>query len=128
MPTAIRWGAPVTPQQRIRQFISHIDFAPTFLEAAGISIPDTVTGQSLLHLIIPGLERHTYCRPNGATYPIRAIRTHRYLYLRNFKPDRWPTGGPDFLSSNKAPHGDIDDGPFKDYLLSDQTKALFPIP
>ena len=74
-----------------------------------------------------GLERHTNCRPDGATYPVRAIRTHDYLYIRNFKPDRWPTGGPEFISSNKAPHGDIDDGPFKDYMLLPQTRIDFPL-
>ena len=25
-------------------------------------------------------------------YPMRAIRTHDFLYVRNFAPDRWPTG------------------------------------
>ena len=143
MPTAIRWGAKVPADQRIQHFISHIDLAPTFLEAAGIPIPHTVTGKSFLKLIttpsfdgtfgkrdhvITALERHTYCRPNGATYPIRAIRTHDFLYLRNFKPDRWPTGGPTFISSNKAPHGDIDDGPFKDYVFRPEVREQFPIP
>jgi uncharacterized sulfatase len=78
--------------------------------------------------IVTGLERHTYCRPQGATYPIRAIRTHDYLYVRNFKPDRWPTGGPTFISSNKAPHGDIDDGPFKDFFFAPKTIKKFPLP
>ncbi len=143
MPTALRWGARVPRQQRIQAFVSHIDFAPTFLAAAGLPIPKTVVGKSILPLItepaealatgprnhvITGLERHTYCRPNGATYPIRAIRTHDYLYLRNFKPDRWPTGGPTFISSNKAPHGDIDDGPFKDYMFRPEVRQHFPIP
>ena len=57
---------------------------------------------------------------------MRAIRTHDYLYVRNFEPDRWPTGGPEFISSNKAPHGDIDDGPFKDYMLRPETRRDFP--
>ncbi len=141
MPTALRWGNVTPGGYRVDDFIGHIDFGPTFLEAAGIDIPGTVTGRSLMPLlksqrngrldplrdhIVTGLERHTYCRPGGATYPIRAIRTHDYLYIRNFKPERWPTGGPNFISSNKAPHGDIDDGPFKDFLLLDQTRVKFP--
>ncbi len=142
MPTAIRWGDHAPGGRRVDDFIGHIDFAPTFLEAAGVDIPGTVTGRSLIPLlnadrngrldedrdyIVTGLERHTYCRPGGATYPIRAIRTHDYLYIRNFAPDRWPTGGPEFISSNKAPHGDIDDGPFKDFMLRDQTRIDFPL-
>lgn len=142
MPTAIRWGDHAPGGRRVDDFIGHIDFAPTFLEAAGVDIPGTVTGRSLMPLlnsdrngrldedrdhVVTGLERHTYCRPGGATYPIRAIRTHDYLYIRNFAPDRWPTGGPAFISSNKAPHGDIDDGPFKDFMLRDQTRIDFPL-
>ena len=47
---------------------------------------------------------------------MRAVRTHDYLYIRNFKPERWPTGGPDFISSNKTPHGDIDASPTKSFM------------
>ncbi len=141
MPTAIRWADHAPGGRRVDDFIGHIDFAPTFLDAAGVDIPATITGHSLIPLlksdrsgrldkdrdhIVTGLERHTFCRPGGRTYPIRAIRTHDYLYVRNFRPERWPTGGPEFISSNKAPHGDIDDGPFKDFMLRDQTRIDFP--
>ncbi len=142
MPTAIRWAAKAKGGRRVDDFIGHIDFAPTLLEAADVKVPETITGKSLLPLltsdrgghvdpqrdfVVTGLERHTYCRPAGATYPIRAIRTSDYLYVRNFEPRRWPTGGPEFTSSNKAPHGDIDDGPFKDFMLLDQTRKHFPL-
>lgn len=142
MPTAIRWGTETAGGRRVDDFISHIDLAPTFLEAAGLAVPETMTGQSLVAMlksgrsgridkqrgqVVTGLERHTYCRPDGATYPIRAIRTHEFLYIRNFRPDRWPSGGPEFISSNKAPHGDIDDGPFKDFMLKPQTRIDFPV-
>ena len=68
------------------------------------------------------VERHTWCRPNGATYPSRAIRTYDYLYIRNFEPDRWPTGGPTFVSSNKTFHGDVDACPTKTYLVDHRAK------
>ena len=112
MPLAIHWGAGAPGGRVIDDFVSHADFAPTFLEAAGIEVPETFTGRSLLGLlksseqgkiepdrdfIAVGVERHTWCRPNGAGYPSRAIRTHDYLYIRNFEPDRWPNGDPDFI-------------------------------
>jgi uncharacterized sulfatase len=43
--------------------------------------------------VVVGLERHTpYVRENDVGYPARAIRTDRYLFIRNLKPDRWPEG------------------------------------
>lgn len=141
MPTAMRWGDRVPGGRVVDDFIGHIDFAPTFLAIAGLDPIAEHSGKSLLPLletnesgrvaaardhIVTGLERHTYCRENGATYPIRSIRTHDFLYIRNFEPDRWPTGGPEFISSNKAPHGDIDDGPFKDFMLREGVRLDFP--
>jgi uncharacterized sulfatase len=141
MPTAVRWRESIPQPQIIDDFVGHIDIAPTLLDAANIPIPESMTGRSLVPVltsgrsgridsereqIVTGIERHTYCRPDGGTYPIRAIRNYEYLYIRNFAPDRWPTGGPDFISSNKAVHGDIDDGPFKDFMLLNSTRAAFP--
>lgn len=141
MPTAVRWGDRVPAGRRVNDLISHLDFAPTFLEAAGLDPIESHDGRSLVPLlvaaadgrpdplrdhVITAMERHTWCRPDGATYPMRAIRTSEHLYIRNFEPDRWPTGGPEFISSNKAPHGDIDDGPFKDFMLRPETRRDFP--
>ena len=141
MPTAMRWGARVPGGRRVDDFVSHIDFAPTFLDGAGLPPNAMHDGRSLMPLldssgegrldperdhVLTAMERHTWCRPEGGTYPMRAIRTHEYLYVRNFEPDRWPTGGPEFISSNKAPHGDIDDGPFKDFMLRPETRRDFP--
>ena len=140
MPLAIRWGDRAPAGRTIDDFVSHADFAATFLEAAGVEAPATVTGRSLLSLleteregrveeerdfVAVGVERHTWCRPGGAGYPSRAIRTHDHLYIRNYEPDRWPNGDPDFISSNKAPYGDIDDGPLKDFMLRPETRRDF---
>lgn len=138
MPLAIRWGAKaVSPGRSVAEFVHHMDFAPTFLEAAGVPIPAGTTGRSLLPLltstqpqggrdfVVTGFERHTMCRPDGQTYPIRALRTSRYLYIRNFKPDRWPTGG-EFISSNKTTHGDVDACPTKEHLLDSGIRSKYP--
>ncbi|MFN7919280.1 MAG: sulfatase [Bryobacteraceae bacterium] len=128
MPLAIRWGDRIKGGRVANEFASHVDFAPTFLEAAGVNAPQGMSGRSLLPLLdgkagpardraFTSMERHTMCRPDGAGYPMRALRTAEYLYIRNFAPDRWPTGG-EFLSSNRTTHGDIDAGPSKDEVLS----------
>jgi hypothetical protein len=56
---------------------------------------------------------------------MRAVRTHRHLYIRNFAPERWPTGG-DYLSSNRTTHGDIDGAPTKDVLLAKTAARQYP--
>lgn len=57
-------------------------------------------------------------------YPSRAIRTHDFLYIRNFKPERWPAGDPDG-------YWDIDESPSKMFLLaqrnSEKGKRLFEL-
>ncbi len=132
MPLAIRWGDRVAGGSISGELVSHVDFAPTFLQAAGIEPPASFAGQSLLPLlqgdkgrrshILTGLERHTWCRPGGATYPIRAIRSREHLYIRNFEADRWPTGGPEFVSSNKTFHGDVDACPTKSFLIENRER------
>ena len=131
MPMAIRWNK-IPAGRRIDDFVLLTDLAPTILEVAGLQIPDPMTGRSLLPLltstqqgridptrdhVVTAVERHTWCRPDGATYPSRAIRNDDYLYIRNFAPDRWPTGGPTFVSSNKTFHGDVDACPTKTFMV-----------
>jgi len=137
MPLAISWPSSIPGGREIRDFVSHADLAATIIEAAGVAAPSP---RSILPILkaqnsgqvdpqrdhaVTALERHTYCRPDGATYPMRAIRTAGHLYIRNFAPDRWPTGGPDFISSNKTPHGDVDGCPTKDFMLSSAARRKF---
>ena len=51
-----------------------------------------------------------------AGYPMRAIRTDRWLYIRNLEPDRWPSGCPDG-STKGWNFADCDNGPTKQFLL-----------
>lgn len=116
MPLAIRWPARVPGGRAVEDFVSLTDLAPTFLEAAGLKPPREMTGRSLLPLLTSGKsgqverrrdraffgrERHANVRENDRGYPIRAIRTKDFLYLRNFAPDRWPAGDPPI-------YGDVD--------------------
>jgi N-sulfoglucosamine sulfohydrolase len=132
MPLAIRWAPKVKGGQAVDDFVSLTDMAPTFLEAAGIDVPAEMTGRSLLGILLSGksgrvdqsrnrvftaIERHTWCRPNGVGYPSRAIRTYRWLYIRNYEPDRWPAGDPDFDSPHQSVYGDIDNGATKTYMI-----------
>jgi len=134
MPLAIRWGKGIKkPGRVIDDFVNHIDFAPTFLEAAGQKVPKEMTGRSLMNVLksdksgwvdparymtVTMLERHVWARPEGKTYPRRAIHTKDYVYIRNYEPDRWPMGGPDFVASHVGTFGDIDAGPTKSFMMA----------
>jgi arylsulfatase A-like enzyme len=127
-PLAIRWPARVKGGRKSEAFISFQDFAPTFLEAAGLKVPETMTGRSFLDLlsgeskldrdrVFVERERHANVRKGGLGYPSRAIRTREFLYIRNFHPERWPVGEPEKWK-DVGPFGDIDGGPTKDVLLA----------
>ena len=126
VPLAIRWGGCDNPGRVVEDLISFVDFAPTFLEAAGVPVPDAMTGKSFLDTLTAGApgpndyvtfgrERHSHARFDNWGYPSRAIRTREYLYIRNFKPDRWPAGDPDI-------YYDIDDGLTKRNLVENKEK------
>ena len=121
------WGKNFPAGRVVDDFINTRDYAPTFLEAAGVAAPGTITGTSFLNvlrsekagtvdanrnLMLTGKERHDIGRPNDAGYPVRAIRTPEFLYVRNYEPDRWPAGNPETGYTN------VDDSPTKTFILS----------
>ncbi|WP_200978974.1 sulfatase [Echinicola sp. 20G] len=115
LPLAVRWGDGISSiGRKIDDFISFIDFAPTFLELAGIKEKESgmknITGNSFTDIlysskskqvdpkrdhVLIGKERHDVGRPEDQGYPIRGIVKGDLLYLQNFEPDRWPAGNPE---------------------------------
>jgi len=125
VPLAIRWPAKVKAGRTVDDFVSLTDLCPTFLEAAGVPVPAEVTGRSLMNVlasdksgrvdptrdhVLTGMERHNPCRDGKHGYPMRAYRTDKFLYIRNFEPDRWPAG-------DVPKCRDIDHGTTRVYVL-----------
>ena len=137
-PLAVRWPAKVKGGRTLDDFINLADLAPTFLEAAGLKPPAIMTASSFLGLLTgtekPGerntvfveRERHANVRKGDLSYPARAIRTREFLYIRNFRPDRWPAGDPEKYVA-VGPFGDVDDGPTKQYLLAHRDLPQFEL-
>jgi len=138
VPLAVRWPAKVKAGQRIDDFVSLTDVAPTFLEAAGVKPPLSMTGRTLFDpagrdRIFLERERHTNSRKGNLSYPMRAVRTRDHLYLRNLRPDRWPQGDPDKWEIPDNPHpqvdvgifADCDQGPTKELVLADRASRFF---
>ena len=127
VPFAMRWPGRAKSGFVSDAFISLSDLAPTFLEAAGLKPPTAMSARSILGLAAsagaPGRdriflerERHAHVRSGNLSYPVRAVRTEDWLYIRNMRPDRWPAGDPTMVFS-VGPYGDIDGGPSKTLLL-----------
>jgi uncharacterized sulfatase len=141
MPMAIRWGKRIPGGRVLDDVFGFVDVTATILEAAGVSNPSKEfppSGSSLLSTLTStksGLvdatrvayaarERHSSSRYNNWAYPQRALRTDKYLYIRNFRPERWPAGDPIVLDKNgkpKGPHSgyaDIDGCPSLWFLIA----------
>lgn len=117
----------------VDDLISLTDLAPTFLQLAQVKIPERMTGRSLVEIlnstqsgqidprrtaVLIGRERHVEnARADFLPYPQRAIRTHDFLYIVNFRPERWPLGDPYRLDSNDEPTAEE---------LTQETRVSFP--
>ncbi|MBD5777875.1 sulfatase [Pelagicoccus sp. NFK12] len=131
MPLAVMWpqGIP-SSGRRIEDYVSFIDFAPTFLELAGIPFENSgmspSPGRSLTDIfasersgqvnpdrnyVLIGKERHDYSRPQNQGYPVRGIVSDGHLFLRNYAIDRWPAGNPELG------YLDVDGSPTKTTIL-----------
>lgn len=132
VPLAIKWHTQIPKNRIVTDFVSTTDLAPTFLEAAGLDILPGTTGRSLLPIlrsemqgrvssdrefVLTGKERHTVAQIDhaGGT-PMRAIRTDHFLYIHNFKPDRWPAGHPDGSIYGPA-YSEVNESPTKSYII-----------
>ena len=111
MPLAISWPKQIPDGRTVDDVVSLIDVTATIYEATGVEPPATngITGKSMMSTLesnksgwvdplrrhtFSGRERHSSSRFNTLGYPQRVIRTDKYLYIRNFRPERWPAGAP----------------------------------
>ena len=98
MPFLVRWPAAIRAGSRTRAMALNVDFAPTFLEAAGVPVPPTMQGRSLLPIArgrVPANWRTAmyyryYHDPGhhntGAHYGVRTL-THKLIHF--WKKDQW---------------------------------------
>lgn len=154
VPLAVSWPDKIKGIRLNNDLVSLVDLAPTFLEVAGIKKMPPMTGKSLSNIflgdslaagqshrnyVLTGRERHSDSRPDNLGYPSRAIRTQDFLFILNFKPDRWPAGNPapladdviqqsdESISKDTKPIGlgysDIDDpSPTKSLMMDNKNK------
>jgi uncharacterized sulfatase len=154
VPLAISYPGNFPSNRKVEDLVSFTDLAPTILELTNVKPENmlAITGESILDLlkseksgkinpdrefVLSSRERHSSSRWNNLGYPQRALRTDQYLYIRNFKPERWPAGAPQMLKRDgtldvmhgrrRSPDGnydfaytDIDACPAKDLLIEER--------
>lgn len=100
IPMIINWGDRAVKGQRRNELVSTIDLYPTFLELAGIDIPKSLSGRSLIPLIKDQIisewreylftEYHTHSPHNF--YPQRTVRNDRFKLIHNLHHGKFNPG------------------------------------
>ncbi|GAB4107975.1 MAG: hypothetical protein Kow00105_13010 [Phycisphaeraceae bacterium] len=130
-PLIVRWPGVVKPGSVSKQMVSNLDFAETFLDAAGLPIPEDMQGRSLLPILkgetpddwrtsfyyhyyeFPGW--HSVARHYG-------VRTERYKLIHFYQLDEWELydlqndpnelrsvfGDPDYADVQARLHAELD--------------------
>ncbi len=130
----------------VDDFVCLPDLAPTFMEVGGAKPPAGLYGRSLVSLlksdrsgqieadrtwVITGRERHVEdAREGYLPYPMRALRTKDFVYIRNFAADRTPMGDaktalqPGVIASGalaettRVGFADMDGSPTKEWIIA----------
>jgi len=105
-PMIVRWpGVVEAGSENKAQFVSGIDVAPTFLDAAGLPNLAGADGESIVPLLkgekVEG--RNTVFTmintiAGGKVYPMRAVQDERYLYIWN----GWADGKTEFRNESQS--------------------------
>ena len=106
MPFLIRWPGVAKPGVRTSALAQNIDFAPTFLDAAGLPVPPDVQGRSLKPLLggkVPAdwrrsLYYHYYEKGEHNVPPHEGVRTDRCKLIHYYDTDEW-----EFFDLDKDP-------------------------
>lgn len=94
MPFVISWPGVIEPGQVRNEMIQNIDYAPTFLSAAGLPVPTDIQGVSLLPLFgkkpakiwRDSIYYHYYEEKSYNLPKMEGIRTDRYKLIHYYSP------------------------------------------
>lgn len=101
-PLMVRWPGTVKPESFSEALVSNVDFAETFLEIAGATIPDDMQGRSLVPILkgeTPGdwrkahyYQYYEFLNDRKTAHMVRrhyGVRTDRYKLIHFYNIDEW---------------------------------------
>lgn len=96
MPLLMRWPARIQPGTRIEQLVQNIDYAPTFLDIAGVPIPAKMQGRSMATLLDESADDwresvyyHYYDHGRHQVGRHEGVRNDRYKLIWFYTDDVW---------------------------------------
>jgi len=98
MPLLVRWPGHIKPGSRSEAMVMNIDFAPTLLEAAGVSVPKDMQGRSFLAALegrrlrnwrTSMYYRYYHYPGDHQVQPHYGVRTERHKLIYFNKLDEW---------------------------------------
>jgi len=97
MPFIIKWPGVTKAGKRMSALAQNIDFAPTFLDAAGVDVPSEMQGESLRPLLKgkapadwrKSIYYHYYERGEHHVPAHEGVRTERYKLIHFYDTDEW---------------------------------------
>ncbi|MCX7012164.1 MAG: sulfatase [Candidatus Sumerlaeota bacterium] len=126
IPLVARYPAEIKPGSVNADIVLNLDFAPTFLDFAGVPKPSDMQGRSLRPLMQGKTPRdwrqsmyyHYYEYPGGhLVYRHRGVRTKQYLLIQFYGTNEW-----EFYDLAKDPH-ELDNV-YDDPAYAEQVSAL----
>lgn len=137
-PLAIMWPSRVPAGRTVTDFVNFRDLAPTFLELAGITPPESMSGKSLVPVLLSeksgrvekarnwmmtGLEWHGEFDPE--TRSSRTIRNDRYSYIvryHNVDKSNLPLSRKELVKPHQKEFYDLKNDPWEQNNLIDDPR------
>ena len=109
VPLLVRWPGHTKAGSRTDAMVSWVDIFPTLIELGGGKASGPIDGRSFANVLTGKASQHrteiytTHTSDGDMNlYPIRSIRTERFKYIRNLRPDCYHSNHSDILRKNGA--------------------------
>lgn len=97
MPFVARWPGVISPGTEVSELIQNIDYGPTFLDAAGVAVPEEMHGESIIPLMKGNVPQdwrqsvyyHYYEEGEHNVPAHEGVRNDRYKLINFYNHDTW---------------------------------------